>query len=90
MIAKVTDLLNSLRFWQVTFAAAFVLAGHYLPDPFLWNTLATWLGAVAGIGTLDSVATKMSSPTVSVGNPSDTSTVTVNTAAPSNEPLPTV
>ncbi len=92
MIKKVTDLLNSLRFWQVTAAAALVLAGHYFPDPFLWNTLATWLATVAGIGTLDSIATKMgaSDSVVNVGNPSDTSTVTVNTAVPSNDPLSTV
>jgi len=79
MIAKFTDLFNSIRFWQVTAATAFVILGHYAPGyEFLWNALAVWLGTVAGIGTLDSVATKMSSPTVSVGNPSDTSTVNVS------------
>jgi len=62
MPEKLLDLLNSIRFWQVTLATAFVLLGHYLPDlSFLWNTLATWLATVAGIGTLDSIAVKLSS-----------------------------
>lgn len=59
MLQKLSELLGSIRFWQVTFATAFVLLGHYLPDlAFLWNTLATYLAAVAGIGTLDSIALK--------------------------------
>lgn len=59
MIQKLSELFNSVRFWQVTLATTFVLLGHYLPDMvFLWNTLAAYLAAVAGIGTLDSVATK--------------------------------
>ncbi len=62
MVAKIGELLNSIRFWQVTLATAFVLLGHYLPDlSFLWNTLAAYSATVAGIGTLDSVATKLSS-----------------------------
>lgn len=60
MIDKTKEILNSPRFWQVTAATAFVLLGHYIPDQvFLWNTLAAWLATVAGIGTLDSVATKI-------------------------------
>lgn len=60
MSDKLKEILNSPRFWQVTLATAFVLAGYYLPGhEFLWNTLAAWLAAVAGIGTLDSVATKI-------------------------------
>ncbi len=82
MIQKIAALLNSVRFWQVTGATAFILAGHYLPDQsFLWNSLAGWLAAVAGIGTLDSVATKMAGTTgdttVNVSNPSDTASVNV-------------
>lgn len=62
MIEKVTALFGSVRFWQVTLATLFVLAGHYLPDlAFLWNTLAGYLAAVAGIGTLDSVASRLGS-----------------------------
>jgi len=60
MIDKIKQLLNSLRFWQITGATVFVLLGHYIPDfSFLWNTLAAWGAAVVGIGTLDSVATKL-------------------------------
>jgi len=62
MIDKIKQVLNSLRFWQVTGAMVFVLLGHYLPDlAFLWNTLATWAATVAGIGTVDSAATKLGS-----------------------------
>lgn len=60
MIDKIKGLLNSLRFWQVTGATVFVILGHYLPDlSFLWNSLAAWAAAVAGIGTVDSAATKL-------------------------------
>lgn len=56
---KVGGLLNSVRFWQVTAATAFVLLGHYVPQlDFLWNSLAAWLATVAGIGTLDAVASR--------------------------------
>ena len=62
MLDKLKELLNSVRFWQVTLGTFFVLAGHYLPGlEFLWNTLAGWMAAVAAIGTLDSVAIKLSS-----------------------------
>ncbi len=60
MFEKIKELLNSVRFWQVTAASAFVLLAHYFPESsFLWNTIAAWLGTVAGIGTLDSVAKKI-------------------------------
>lgn len=62
MIEKIKELLNAPRFWQVTLAAVFLILGHYLPNlEYLWNVLAGWQAAVAGIGTLDSVATKVSS-----------------------------
>lgn len=61
MTQKLKDLFNSVRFWQVTLATVFVLLGHYAPGmDFLWNTLAGFLATVAGIGTLDSVASKIS------------------------------
>lgn len=61
MMEKIGGVLNSLRFWQVTGAMIFVLLGHYVPDmSFLWNTLAAYFATVAGIGTLDSVATRVS------------------------------
>lgn len=54
MKEKIKELLNSVRFWQVTFATAFLLLGHYLPDlAFLWNTLAGYLATIAGVGTVD-------------------------------------
>lgn len=54
---KIMNVLSSIRFWQLTLAAAFVLVGHYFPQgQFLWNTLATFLATVTGLGTLDSVA----------------------------------
>lgn len=56
---KVTVLFNSIRFWQLSFAAVFLLLAHYFPGmEFLWNTLAAYLAAVTGIGTLDSVASR--------------------------------
>lgn len=59
---KIKTLLGSLRFWQVTGATAFVILGHYLPGmEFLWNTLAGYFAVVAGIGSLDSIAEKISS-----------------------------
>jgi len=62
MKEKLLELIGSIRFWQVTLGTVFVLLGHYLPDmEFLWNTIATYFGVVIGIGTLDSVATKLSS-----------------------------
>ncbi len=60
MFEKIKEVLNSLRFWQVTAATVFVLLGHYFPESnFLWNTLAAWLATVAGIGTVDSAAKKL-------------------------------
>lgn len=59
--AKIGVLFTSIRFWQMTLAALFVLLGHYFPGmEFLWDTLAAYLAAVTGIGTLDSVATRIS------------------------------
>lgn len=61
MLEKIKNVLSSIRFWQLTFATAFVLVGHYFPQgQFLWNTLATFLAAVVGIGTADSVAQNIS------------------------------
>lgn len=61
ILDKLKELFGSIRFWQVSSATSFVLLGHYFPDAqFLWNTLAAWLAAVASIGTLDSVASRIS------------------------------
>lgn len=64
MQEKISLLLGSVRFWQVTAASAFVLLGHYWPGmEFLWDTLAAWLATVTAIGTLDSVANKIGGQT---------------------------
>ncbi len=63
-LEKLKMLFNSIRFYQITAATVFVLLGHYFPDmQFVWNTVAGWLAAVAGIGTLDSVAKKIGGDT---------------------------
>jgi len=57
MISKVVALLGSVRFWIVTLTAVIsVLNGA----PVL-ETFQVWAAAVVGIGTLDSVATKIAS-----------------------------
>ena len=62
MSEKIRELMSSVRFWQVTAGTVFLLLGHYFPgQEFLWNVLAGWLATVAGIGTLDSIAVKLSS-----------------------------
>jgi len=62
MVEKIKELLNSVRFWQVTAGSLFLILGHYLPNfEFLWNVLAGWMATVATVGTLDSVAVKLSS-----------------------------
>ena len=62
MKEKLVELINSIRFWQTTLGTIFVILGHYLPNmEFLWNTLAAYLGVVISIGTLDSIAVKISS-----------------------------
>ncbi len=60
MLDRLKELLNSLRFWQVTVATAFLLLGHYFPgQEFTWNTLAGYLAVVTGIGTLDSFGSRV-------------------------------
>lgn len=56
MVAKVIGLLTSVRFWIVTLTAVVsVLSG----TDFL-TTFQVWAAAVVGIGTADSVATRLS------------------------------
>lgn len=60
MTDKIKELVNSIRFWQATLATLFVILGHYMPGfEFLWNSLAAYVAVVLGVGTLDSVATKI-------------------------------
>lgn len=59
---KVKELLNSIRFWQLTLAMFAVLAAHYFPQlEFFFTTVAAYLATVVGIGSLDSFAVKVSS-----------------------------
>lgn len=64
MIEKVGKILSSVRFWIVTLAAASVYVGVVQQNGFdlkaLLDALGIWLGTVAGIGTLDSVAQNIS------------------------------
>lgn len=54
-------LLGSVRFWMLTAVAFFQIVNFYFPgEAMLWNILSVYLGATAGVGTLDSVATKLS------------------------------
>jgi hypothetical protein len=54
MTNKIVDILKSVRFWIVTLIAVTSI----LEGADLVNTIQVWLGAVAAIGTLDSIATK--------------------------------
>lgn len=54
--------MNSIRFWQVTGAAFFQAVKIYFPElNSLWDIISLWLVTVAGIGTADSIAVKLSS-----------------------------
>jgi len=55
MSSKILALLGSVRFWILTLTAVLaVLQGNPLVD-----TIQLWGLAVAGVGTLDSVASKI-------------------------------
>ena len=62
MINKFKALLGSSRFWLLTLglAVALLQAGvdGGLTLAFLFQAVEVWLGAVVGLGTLDSIATK--------------------------------
>ncbi len=59
MIQKIVNILGSVRFWIVTLTAALgILNGSPVVE-----TIQMWLAAVATIGTLDSVAVKLSGRT---------------------------
>jgi len=56
MIQKIKGILGSVRFWIVTLTAVVgILNGQDVS-----TVIQVWLGAVATLGTLDSVATKFS------------------------------
>lgn len=62
-MTKVKELFGSIRFWLVTLTAVVaVLQGYVDANVFviadILVVVQVWLGAVVGIGTLDSIATK--------------------------------
>lgn len=56
---KVQELLGSIRFWMITVAALLEIASQIWGDTSIINIIQVWLVAVTGVGTLDSVATKI-------------------------------
>jgi hypothetical protein len=59
MFEKIKDLLSSIRFWTITFAAVFAVLNIYYPGNPVLEIARNWLIAVFGAGTLDSVALKL-------------------------------
>jgi len=62
-MTKIKNLLGSIRFWLVTVVAIIAIFHGYASVGTLVLTdiltiIEVWLGAIVGIGTLDSVATK--------------------------------
>jgi len=62
-MTKIKELFGSIRFWLVTLTAVVaVLQGYVTNEVFIiadiLTTIEIWLGAVVGVGTLDSIATK--------------------------------
>jgi len=62
-MTKIKTLVSSIRFWLVTLTAVVaVLQGYVDNNVFIIAdilvVIEVWLGAVVGIGTLDSIATK--------------------------------
>lgn len=57
MRSKILKLLGSLRFWIITLGSTAVYLGLVEANGFHWNVLfdsiAIWLGTVAGVGTID-------------------------------------
>lgn len=62
MIEKIKELFGSIRFWMVTLTAILsILQVYSTGDPQiveLLDIIKTYLIAVIGLGTMDSVATK--------------------------------
>lgn len=57
---KVGALLGSLRFWLLTFVAVImILQAKGIIDAAVFDIIKTWLIAVFGVGTLDSIASKV-------------------------------
>jgi hypothetical protein len=56
---KIKSVVGSLRFWLLTFVAVImILQAKGIIDDAVFNIIKTWLVAVFGVGTLDSIASK--------------------------------
>lgn len=59
---KIISLLNSTRFWMLSATAIVAIINAKivgtLDTNFVLNTVKIWLMAIAGVGTLDSIAEK--------------------------------
>jgi len=64
MIDKIKFLLTSLRFWQITLGSASAYTSYVVASGFSWvsllNAITIWLGVVAGTGTIDGIAERLS------------------------------
>jgi hypothetical protein len=60
---KIVSLVTSIRFWIITLSAiSSYLAGVEKSGfslPALFETIATYLGVVVGVGTVDAIITKI-------------------------------
>lgn len=64
MLEKVKAILGSVRFWTITLGSASAYMGFVEASGFTWssllNAIAIWLGIVAGTGTIDGIAERIS------------------------------
>lgn len=58
MISKVTDILSSVRFWQLVVAVAVYYFGDAVLSPDLVSAITTVLAGSVAIGTVDKVGKK--------------------------------
>lgn len=68
MQTKLTALLGSVRFWIITLTAVVAILQSKVDVGFydlahILDIVQVWLGAVVGVGTLDSLAQKLSGVT---------------------------
>jgi hypothetical protein len=63
MIDKIKKLVGSIRFWIITFTAISAYLAIVERSGFSWgslfDTLAVYLGAVAGVGTIDKLTANL-------------------------------
>lgn len=57
---KIDEILNSARFWMLTSIAILMILQYYnVLNSDVIKIIEGWIAAVFGVGTLDSVATKI-------------------------------